>query len=101
MESLKQIAERQQAGRTDYYDDPQKDRMLALVLELGEEICVLRSRLETALLLSGEGQTVTQSALDGFAADAALQDERLRQYTEFFEQLMTRLADSGKTRDDD
>ena len=91
MESLRDIAARQQRNRPTYFGDPQKDHMLAMILELAEEVCVLQSRVETCQLLSGQGQACTDEALDKFQPADDLQDQRLQQYTEYFEQLMKRL----------
>ena len=100
MESLKSIAARQQANRPVYFDDPQKDHMLAMILQLAEEVCVLQSRVETCVLLSKKGQSCTNAAIDQFEISPELQDQRLQQYTEFHEQLMSRLSDYRKPSDE-
>lgn len=100
MESLKDIAERQQRNRPTYFEDPQKDHMLAMILELAEEVCVLRSRVETCQLLSGQGLACTDEAVDQFQPGDELQDQRLAQYTGYFEQLMKKLANDGNKNAD-
>jgi hypothetical protein len=91
MESLKDIAARQQANRPTYFDDPQKDHMLALILELTEEICVLQDQLASCALLSGASKACSPEAIQAFQPDAEEVDRRLAQHTRRFEEVLARL----------
>lgn len=91
MESLKAIAARQQAGRPTYYDDPQKDHMLALILELTEELCVLQDQLESCSQLSAAGEPCDPEAVQAFEPAAEEIDRRLARHTRRFEEVLDRL----------
>ena len=92
MESLKDIAERQQAAGPTYFDDPDKDRMVAAVLALAEEVCVLRDRLDTCRRLAAEGVPATEENIDAFVVSEDLRDDRLAAHTAFFEQTLAALG---------
>lgn len=94
MQSLAEIAARQQADGPGYFEDPVKDRMLRLVLELAEEVCVLRDRLETAELLGRGGAAPTPDAIDAFQPSTELTCERLARHQAYFEELLAGLGGS-------
>ena len=93
MESLKDIAERQQRSGPTYFDDPGKDRMLRLMLELAEEVCVLRDRLDTGIRLSESGAGVTADAIDEYKPGDALTESRLAAHQAFYEELFRKLGE--------
>ncbi len=90
MKSLSEIAAQQQADRASS-DDPLLEHMLAEIVRLGEEVCVLRDRVETAELLSARGEKADADAIDAFVPDQALIEERLQRHNEWFEGLLARL----------
>jgi len=91
MQSLKDIIERQQSHRPAYYDDPEKDHMIGLILKLTEDICVLKDRLDSYERLAGQGQIPDKVALENFEVSEQLQDERLAGHTGLFEQVFEQL----------
>ena len=94
MESLEDIAKRQQAGRPNYYDDPQKDHMLALILELTEEICVLEDRLASCTELDAKGEPCNADAIQAFEPSTEEMNRRLAKHMQTFEQIFLRLHPS-------
>lgn len=94
MQSLAEIAARQQADGPGYFEDPRKDRMLRLVLELAEEVCVLRDRLETAEILERGGTAPTPEAIDAFQPSAELTRDRLARHQAYFEKVLAGLGGS-------
>ena len=52
MGSLAEIVYRQQQASLDYFDDPDKDRMMPIIVSLTEELRVLRDRLDERALES-------------------------------------------------
>ncbi len=46
--TLKSIADAAASDRPHYFDDPRMDDLLALLLEIAEENCVLQDRLKSA-----------------------------------------------------
>lgn len=95
MESLKDIVDRQQQQSPAFFDDPEKDRMMATLLSLAEEVCVLRARLDTSRRLAEDGQPATERAIDSFVVSDSLQEERLDAHTAFFEATLARLVSDG------
>jgi hypothetical protein len=91
MEKLKDIVSRQQERSPEYFDDPEKDRMMALILSLAEEVCVLRDRLDSCRLLAEANQTATDANIESLDVSAAVEEERLRRHTEFFESALARV----------
>ena len=91
MESLKEITEKQQGQRPKYFNDPQKDHLVALILELTEEICVLRDRLDTSEILARQGKPVTKETIEAYQPEDALQDERLAQHTRLHERILRKM----------
>ena len=90
MKSLSEIAAQQQADR-ESSDDPLLEQMLAEIVRLGEEVCVLRDRVETAELLSARGEKADANAINAFEPDQGLIEERLKRHHEWFEDLLSRL----------
>ena len=90
MKTLRDIAAEQQAARVPH-DDPLVERLLAEIVELGEEVCVLRDRVETAELLGERGECADKAAIDAFEPDQALIEQRLANHNRWFEDIFTRL----------
>lgn len=84
MESLQDIIEKQQKARPTYFEDPQKDAMLATILSLAEEVCVLRDRIDTSRRLADSGAPASDAAIDTFEISDELLEQRLSTHTEFF-----------------
>jgi len=100
MKTLKQITEQQQASRPTYFEDPEKDRLIELVLELAEEICVLRDRLDSCQRLAASGQGCTSAELDNFQPDDELLEQRLQRHTRFYEGVMKKMGHDPKKHDE-
>ena len=90
MESLKDIIDRQHRERPPH-DDPLTDRLLTEIVQLAEEVCVLRDRLDTCERLAAAGQSAGCAAIDAFEPTNAMLEQRLAQHREFFESLFARL----------
>ena len=95
MKSLADIAREQQAGRPTYFDDPEKDRLLALLIEVAEDVCVARDRHATARLLQERGEPATEAAIDAFEPDAEERARRLARHRAYYESLFARLGAAG------
>ena len=93
MKSLKDIAAGQQQSRPNYYDDAEKDRMIALIIELAEEVCVLRDAVDNAAQLARADIPATPEALDNYTVSEDLIAERLAQHQAWFEQLFAKLSE--------
>jgi hypothetical protein len=91
MEKLKDIVKKQQASVPGHFQDPEKDRMLATLLELAEEICVLRDRLDTCLRLARSGQTPSDERISRFEPGSELIEQRLAAHTKFYETIFGKL----------
>jgi len=91
MKTLKDIAEQQQLASPTYFDDAEKDRMMATILSLAEEVCVLRDRLDTCRRLADEDRPATAGNVDAFVVSDSLRQERLQNHTSFFETTLGRI----------
>ena len=87
MKTLKDIAAQQQASRP-AHDDPLTDRLVAEIVSLAEEVCVLRDRLDTAERL----ETGAADAIDAYEPDETLIAERLADHTRFYEEVFARIS---------
>ena len=96
MESLKDIALRQQKDGPGFFDDPAQDRLLKLLLELAEEICVLRDRLATAEELAANGEAFEAGAIDGYVLSDEEVEERLARHQAFYEELFRKLGSGDR-----
>ena len=74
MDSLKDIIDRQQRERPPH-DDPLTDRLLAEIVRLAEEVCVLRDRLDTCERLAAAGQPAVGTQLASAPTYATINTE--------------------------
>ena len=92
MDSLKDIIDRQHLERPPH-DDPLTDRLIAELVRLAEEVCVLRDRLDTCERLAAAGQPAGCAAIDAYEVPGRVLEERLATHREFFESVFARLND--------
>ena len=97
MDSLKDIAKRQQQASPGYFEDPDKDRWLRVMLELGEEICVLRDRLDSCRLLAEQGKVADAEAIEALSLNEEQNAKRLAKHQAFFEALFEKLLSAETT----
>lgn len=64
--------------RPQLMDDPDKDRLLAMVMALAGEVAVLKERLDTHEQLAVAGQVATPTAIEAFETDIAIEEARER-----------------------
>ena len=95
MQSLKSIVEKQQETSPGYFDDPEKTRMMQCILSLGEEVCVLRDRLDTCARLAKHGKTATDENINSFDVTDTIQAERLDGHTRFFEKTLASIRETA------
>ncbi len=91
MKTLRDIANEQQAVRPPH-DDPLTDRLLAEIVALAEEVCVLRDRLDTAEQIAASGEPVDAAAIDAWQPSQDVIESRLARHREYFEDLFARLS---------
>lgn len=95
MKTLQDIVSTQQAARAPL-DDPFAERVIAELLLLAEEICVLRDRVDTCARLASAGKSCSEVDIDAFEPDDTVIAERLAAHRDFYEELFARL-DAGAT----
>lgn len=86
--SLKSIADAAASERPRYFDDPRMDDLLALLLEVAEENCVLLDRLKSAEQLSPE----IASKIDDHTLSAEETAARLADHSKRLNALMKKVA---------
>lgn len=62
--------------RPQFMDDPDKDRLLAMVMALVGEVAVLKERLDTHERLAVAGKVATPEAIEAFEPDTAIEEAR-------------------------
>lgn len=92
-QSLKTIAEAAAEDRPRYFDDTATDELLAIILELAEDNCVLRDRLATAEALSPG----ISNRIDHHELTADETRARLEAHSEKMNALFRRVADIKET----
>ena len=95
MQELSEIIREQQAARAPH-DDPLTDSVIAELLRLAEEICVLRDRLDTCQRLVAAGETPDVATIDAFTAPVEVIEQRLADHQAFFREIFERLNAAGK-----
>lgn len=86
--SLQSIARAATAERPRYFDDRRMDELLSLLLELAEENCVLRDRLQSAeQIMPGLGEKI-----DAVELSPEQTAERLATHSEKLNALMHEVA---------
>ncbi len=91
MKSLKDILQEQQRVRPRYFSNSSEDELIALLIELAEEVCVLRDDVDTRRHLAGNGQLATDEAVEAFEVSDDIVAERLSRHQQFFEALFDRM----------
>lgn len=90
MKSLTDIIKQQHADRT-ISDDSMIESLMAEVITLAEDNCVLRDRLDTCQRLAAQHKPADDKAIDAYVANDELVAARLKAHGEFFSTLFSRL----------
>jgi len=91
VKSLQDILQEQQRARPRYFSNSSEDALIALLIELAEEVCVLRDDVDTRRRIASNGQLATDEAVDAFEVSDAIVAERLDRHQQFFTALFDRL----------
>ena len=59
-----------------FFDDPNTDKLLAIVTALAGELAVVKERLDTHERLAAAGEVATPEAIEAYEADPAAEDAR-------------------------
>ena len=92
MKSLKEIAKLQQESAPYYFGDIEKDRMLKVIMQLTEDICVLKDRLLIMELLNSAGESISDSAIEDFQWTDQQNQQRLNDHQAEFEKAFSQLS---------
>ena len=95
MQELSEIIREQQRSRGPH-DDPLTDSVIAELLRLAEEICVLRDRLDSCQRLVEAGEAPDVAAIDAYSAPVDVIEQRLANHQAFFREIFERLNAAGK-----
>ena len=90
MKSLTDIIKQQHADRT-ISDDSMIESLMAEVISLAEDNCVLRDRLDTCQRLAAQHEPADDKAINAYVANDELVAARLAAHGEFFASLFSRL----------
>jgi len=86
--------------RPQFLDDPDTDRLLAMIMALSGELAVLRERLDSHERLAAAGQVATPEAIEAFEPDLPLEESRDAWRTAMLERVFRsiRIAESDTER---
>jgi hypothetical protein len=71
------IATRRAKGaQPHFFDDPNIDRLVTMIMVMAEEISVLRERLDTHERLAAKGKKATPANIETYAPDLKVEDAR-------------------------
>ena len=82
------MLKRARGPRPTYFDDPQIDRLLSIVLALAEEVSVMRERLDTIERLAEEKGGITRAEIESFRPDERVDAEREAMREAFLERVL-------------
>ena len=80
-------------GRPRFFDDPEIDRLLAMIMALLGEMSVLRDRLDAHERLAADGKSATPEAVDRFEPDAEAESQRARNRQQLTERVLSVLTE--------
>ena len=89
---------RAKGRRPFFFDDPNVDKLLAMVLALTGEISLLRDRLDTHERLAREGLLGTPENIEAYEFSEAEEDERAAQRAASIDRVL-RIAKQGSADD--
>lgn len=86
--------------RPQFLDDPDSDRLLAMIMALTGELAVLRDRLDSHERLAAAGQVATPEAIEAFEPGLPLEESREAWRTAMLERVFRsiRIAESDAER---
>lgn len=79
---------RAKGKRPDFLGDPDKERMLSMLMAVIGEVSVLRERLDTVERLLEAKGTVTRADIEGYMPDRAAGYERAAMIREYIARIM-------------
>jgi primosomal protein N'' len=91
MKTLTDIVAEQHAARAPH-DDPLTDRLMAQIVALAEEVCVLRDRLDTVERIVDSGQVADATAIDAWQPPQEVIEARLARHKAWFEEVFAELS---------
>jgi predicted nucleic acid-binding Zn-ribbon protein len=71
-----------------YFDDPQTDKLLAIVMTLAGEVSVLRERLDTLERLAQAKGILSIAEIEAYQPDEQTAQEREQQRTDYVARLL-------------
>lgn len=74
--------------RPQFFENPEVDRILAIVMAVAGEVSVLRDRLDTMERLAEQKGFVTKNEIDAYRPDEAVEEERQQWRSEYLERVL-------------
>jgi predicted nucleic acid-binding Zn-ribbon protein len=82
------MAKKATGKRPVYFENPETDKLLAMVLALAEEVSVLRDRLDTIERLAQAKGLLSQAEIDAYQPDEAAATEREQQREAYIARIL-------------
>lgn len=74
--------------RPSFFENPEVDRVLAIVMAVAGEVSVLRDRLDTIERLAEQKGFVSRDEINGYRPDTAVEEERQQWRSEYLERVL-------------
>jgi hypothetical protein len=74
--------------RPHFFDDPQVDKLLAIIMALAGEVSVLRERLDTVERLAEAKGVLSRHEIEAYRADGSAATERERWRADYLERIL-------------
>lgn len=82
------MAKKAKGERPAFFDDPQIDKLLAIIMALAGEVSVLRERLDTIERLIEVKGLLSRQEIEAYTADEASATEREQWRAEYLERIL-------------
>jgi hypothetical protein len=82
------MARKAKGERPVFFDNPQSDKLLAIVMALAGEVSVLRERLDTIERLAGARGLIARQEIEAYRPDTQVREERERWRTEYIARVL-------------
>ncbi|MBL8630359.1 MAG: hypothetical protein JNM81_12055 [Rhodospirillaceae bacterium] len=91
-DAAQNITERKAKGaQPHFFDDPNTDRLLSMVMDLALEVSVLRDRLDTHERVAEAKGAYTSADIEAYEASDDVRDARDKWRNNFIDKLMKRI----------
>lgn len=101
LDTLRMAGAKARGKRPWFFDDPDVERVLSIMMAVAGELAVLRQRLDTVEELLETRGSVTRADIEAFVPDPAHAERRGRWYQEYLARILRIVQQESEARDRD